>query len=296
MIELIKKIFAGVFSVIGNKRKINQDNFYINGKILKDINKETYKYNTWSHEEIYAVCDGMGGENDGEVASRIAVEEIKNISQNKKLDDSVIHSAIDKANRKICQYISEHGENCGSTFVAVVIKNDEATIYNIGDSRCYLIRNNKITQLTKDHTLTAQMVDAGMLTYEQAEKDKRRHSLVQHLGIFPEEMTLSTYKNSFKTEIGDILIICSDGLTDKLDNKGIIEIVKENENIADLPYELVQSAIDIGSTDNITAMVLKIQKDKEEGLIRILYVIICVCAGLLGALCALISLILFFNK
>ena len=290
---MIYKIFSNVFSTIGSKRKVNQDNYYLNGKILEDTHKAVSQQVDSSEEGIYAICDGMGGESDGEVASLIAVKELKEIHDVKQTDESVIRSVIDKANTKICSHITGKGKNSGSTFVAAVVKRKRADIYNIGDSRCYLIRKDSIRQLTKDHTLAAQMVESGMITEEEAKTDIRRHQLVQHLGIFPEEMTLSIHKNSVSLESGDILLLCSDGITDGLDDQEIIETVRHNDNAYTLAFELAENAMNNGSLDNITAMVINIQADRDEVMVRILYIIICICSAILGALSAIFNLLMF---
>ena len=242
---------------------------------------------------VFAVCDGMGGESDGEIASRIIVDELNKIRNVKYIDSSVINEVIDKSNSKICNHITKTNENSGSTFVSAIIQKNKADIYNIGDSRCYLIREKNILQLTKDHTLVAQMIDNGKISKEEAKKDRRRHQLTQHLGIFPEDMTLSVHHKSIDLQVNDILLLCSDGVTDGLSDEEILLSVQENEDVVFLPMEIANKAMKNGSSDNVTAMIVNILDDPQRNLLYILYKIICVGAGVIGALLAIISLFLF---
>ena len=284
---MIQKLSASVFSATGNYREINQDNYYLNGSVLTDVNKPRIHKHTSVSDGLFAVCDGMGGENDGEIASRLVVDSLGEYDP-----EDNIREIISKANNKICQHIIETKNNSGSTLVMAAIENFKADIYNIGDSRCYLIRGNDITQLSKDHTMTNDLVQAGKLTEEEAKSDKRRHQLTQHLGIFPEEMSISVYHKTVELFENDILLMCTDGLSDVLTNEEILEIVKDNDNTNTLALELAEDALNNGSKDNVTAMVVKVRRDQKEELIRMLYILICVCSGLIGGITALITLFL----
>lgn len=289
--RMIQKISASVFSTVGNRRNINQDNYYLNGKIIDDPNAIVIHDSVSIANGIFAVCDGMGGESDGEIASRIIVDEFMELDID-RVDSKSVSQVIDIANSNICAHITQSGENCGSTFVAALIRGKKAEIYNIGDSRCYLIRDNNILQLSKDHTLVAEMVSSGRITEENAKKDPHRHQLTQHLGIFPEEMSLSIYHKTIELQKDDIILLCSDGVTDGLDNQKISEIVNNHDNIDSLTTSIADQAMRNGSTDNITAMVLHYSEDHKNTIIRFLYTMLCISAGIAGILAAIITLLL----
>ena len=208
-------LFVTVYSDTGIRKTINQDNFFLNGKMLRSVNDKDCDYKVFCEDGVFAVCDGMGGESDGEIASRIAVEEIGNMYENVRYPEKQhIFSVIDEANRKMCDIMHTKGEKMGSTMALATINKRQLSVYNVGDSKCYLINKNGIQKLTKDHTLIAQMIESGMMTEEQAKTDRRRHQLVQHLGIFPDEMTLSPHCTTATIEPDDVILLCSDGISD----------------------------------------------------------------------------------
>ena len=268
------RLFASVYSDKGTRKTVNQDNFFLNGKILRNVSDTTTEQTGFYPDGVFAVCDGMGGESDGEIASRIAVDEIGGMYQSVKYPDKqVVWSVISGANQKICDFMKAKGEHMGSTMVMAVVQDKQLSVYNIGDSRCYLVNKNGVRKLTKDHTLIAQMVESGMLTEEQAKTDRRRHQLVQHLGILSEDMTLSPYYAQVEIFPDDVILLCSDGLTDTLDENAIRTIILHNEDINRLAYELVSEAKGRGSTDNITAMVIKVRENPLKNIIKAVYLL-----------------------
>ena len=284
---------SAVCTTIGRKRGMNQDNFYLDGQILMDTGCQKLILKKTANDGIFSVCDGMGGEADGDVASRIVAEELKKSASGGDMDEACVSRAVDTANTKICAHIKSMGRTCGSTFVAALINGGSASIFNIGDSRCYLIREGRIYQLTKDHTLARQMVLSGMMTEEQAKNDPRRHQLTQHLGIFPEEMTLSMYRDVIDIRDGDKLLLCSDGLTDGLEDGAILDIAARNDSVDSRVNDLVEEAMNAGSTDNVTAMLIDISKEIREGMSGALWTLIYICSGLAGIIAALLCLFLF---
>ncbi len=287
------RLFASVYSDKGTRKTVNQDNFFLNGKILHNIRDTTTEQTGLYQDGVFAVCDGMGGESDGEIASRIAVDEIGGMYQSVKYPDKqVVWSVISGANQKICDFMKAKGEHMGSTMVMAVVQDKQLSVYNIGDSRCYLVNKNGVRKLTKDHTLIAQMVESGMLTEEQAKTDRRRHQLVQHLGILSEDMTLSPYYAQVEIFPDDVILLCSDGLTDTLDENAIRTIILHNEDINRLAYELVSEAKGRGSTDNITAMVIKVRENPLKNIIKAVYLLSAVSSTFFGMFMATLILLL----
>ncbi len=291
-----KKIFASVSSNRGSVRKNNQDNFFLNGRISFSDKEEYVSANGYFSDGVFAVADGMGGESYGEFASKVAVETLNEFVDNEKLDNiNVVQRYIDSANTKICNKILDTQERIGTTITLVSVYNDVASLYNVGDSRCFLYRNGEIKQISKDHTVVANLIEMNMLTEEEAKTDKRRHQLLQHLGIFPEDIAISVFEGEkIKLSKGDIIIICSDGVTDVLDNCDIKEIIKRNTRVQRISDDLVYSAINKGSKDNVTALVIQACKKSSKLSPKIAWALGCIGAGLLGILAGLIYLNIMF--
>lgn len=279
-----KQLSVSFCTNMGTTRKINQDNFYINGEILRDPNRKQVSAKGNFSDGIFAIADGMGGESDGEFASLKAVEALDMLRGKKKASYEDICYCVDLANKEICEKISSTGRKSGTTIVLAVTDGKNMNIYNIGDSKCLLYSNGTLTQLSKDHTVTAQMVEAGLMTKEQAKSDNRSHQLFQHLGIFPDDMTLSLFRNEKITfSKNDILILCSDGMTDGLEDEDIINHIKANRSFSELSKELVASAIKKGSKDNVSVLAIKKTGSKGSEFGSALYIAACIGAAALGA-------------
>ena len=257
------KLEVSLFSTRGRIRSINQDNYFINGKTLANSADENDSFRLTCKEGLFAVADGMGGEHDGEFASLAVVRALADMKQRTPTYEQLC-KCIENANNLICARSESISARIGSTIVAAVISGERLAVCNVGDSKCLMYKDGKITQLSKDHTVTAQLVEAGIITPEQALKDNRRHRLFQHLGIPQEEMTLSVYSNEeVVIQDGDIIILCSDGLTDGLSFDDISSAIKENNDIDNLSQKLAALAMEKGSTDNITVMTIAVTEKKR---------------------------------
>lgn len=255
---------------VGKVRKNNEDNFYFNG-IYKRAPEETHfmKKDLVYHGGLFAVCDGMGGEEFGEKASLFAVENLKEF-QNKDFE-KYVNEYIGKANKRICDMIEENnGTRSGTTLALIYINNGKFVSYNIGDSRVYVYRNGKLMQVSEDHTRTAQMIKMGVMTKEQASTHKDRHVLTQHLGIFEDELIIQAYKSE-KAEIvnNDMYLLCSDGLTDMLQDSEIENILKKELTAKEYVEMLINAALENGGKDNVTVGIIKNIGKKEKFLDKI---------------------------
>lgn len=218
---------------------------------------------------LLVVADGMGGHNAGEIASRTVVNSIENYfkSQKEELKKDALKSlknSIEGANREVIKASSDNEElsGMGSTCTAMLILDNKTFLAHVGDSRAYLVRQKKITQLTKDHTLAEKMLDSGIMTEEEAKKSPHRNMLIKAVGI-SDEIEVETYE-PFNTAPGDIYLLCSDGLTEYIDEEEICSIL----NIYD-PEEacnlLVKIANKRGGKDNITVQIAKVNNsDKPD--------------------------------
>ncbi len=224
---------------------------------------------------IYVVCDGMGGAAAGEVASKMAVESLleyfRKAGKDGKMDIAGVYpsefslraialgSAITLANQQIfdASRASEDHAGMGSTIVAVAVSEDKYSIANVGDSRIYHIRGNSIRQLTQDHSLVMEQVRRGLITAEDAKHVDYQNIVIRALGA---EATVQTDLEDLSAEVGDVLVMCSDGLTRYLDEAKILEIVSNSTALEYAVDKLVLTARDAGGADNITVLAVKFQE------------------------------------
>lgn len=251
---------------VGRIRRNNEDNYYLNGIYKKDVDIlcdsacDTIK----DTNGLYAVCDGMGGEEYGEQASLIAVSTLSEY-QKSNFKNSV-KNYTKQANKKICDLIQENnGARSGTTFVALNIDKNTATIFNVGDSRVYIQRNGKLKQLSNDHTQLQQMIDMGILSSENIRNHKSKHVLTQHFGIFEDEMIITPYiADNIKLHNGDIFLLCSDGLTDMLSDNRINQILSESNNLKQCVKNLIDEALLNGGKDNITVLIVRCRDESKK--------------------------------
>lgn len=246
----------GIIMSHGGKARINnEDNGYLDGYYRLD-DKEFI----WSSEKetenhfLAAVFDGMGGEEHGEVASRIAAR-MMYAMKNKKFSE-VIEEYVAKSSESILSYAKN--TNMGTTYAAVSIEENKYYFSNLGDSRGYLFRNGTLRQMTKDHNMVQEFLRAGILTEEQAKVHPERHTVYQFLGMKDEEdIPLEPYQQEpTEVQVGDICLLCSDGLTDMLKDDEICDILIKERTIKDSADNLLQSALKQGGKDNVTILLL----------------------------------------
>ena len=256
-------IHSAVASNIGNIREKNEDSFFLDGITLDPSVKGTVIASNKSTNGLFAVCDGMGGEVSGEVASMIAVSTLGKFYQKaregKVSFTSMIDSYTEEANARICdEMLKNGGQRMGTTYVMLLIEDNTAYIYNIGDSRAYLLRDRKLTQLSHDHTQIRQLLKMNILTPEEAKTHPERNRLTQHLGIFPEEMIIEPYVVApIAIMSGDTFLLCSDGLTDMLTDNEIEGIMNKLTDPKEMTEKLAEESLLQGGKDNVTVLVAK---------------------------------------
>lgn len=232
----------------GKVREINQDYFYISTSL--------------DQVQLYILADGMGGYSGGEIASSLAVQTAKNYIENNFKDiekdkDSIIQllgSSMEYANMIVYEKSKENPElqGMGTTLEICLIYNNKAYIGHVGDSRIYRIRKDFIRKLTQDHSYVQKLVKEGTITKEQAEHHPQKNMLMKALGcnafVEPDVMVKGFLKD-------DIIIMCSDGLTNLVDQTTIYEMA--SKNIEQATKDLVKLANDRGGHDNITVIIIK---------------------------------------
>lgn len=215
------------------------------------------------------VADGMGGHRAGDVASMMTIDMLK---------ESWIHSShIETANdadewlrihiSKVNEALFQHAENnsecqgMGTTIVAVICTEKFATIANIGDSRCYLFNESGFKQVTEDHSLVNELVRTGQITKEDAENHPRKNVLLRALGTESKvEMDISTVI----FEEDDMILLCSDGLSNKLSEQEMLEIIKNDQPFEDKADSFINLANHYGGEDNITLVLIQ-YNDESAG-------------------------------
>lgn len=235
----------------GAVRKDNQDSFIIEKCDAADCT-------------ILALCDGMGGAKAGEIASRISnkafvsfvYERLTSRGRKKIPLPQMLEEACREANGVSYEYsiFDEMYRGMGSTIVGGVIKNNgNGYIINVGDSRAYLISPDagRITQITRDHSLIQELVESGVITKEQAKTHPQKNVITRAVGS---EATVKA--DVFQVSIGadDVLLLCSDGLTNTLEEDEILEAAKENRSPEALCRYLMRKALNRGARDNVTVI------------------------------------------
>lgn len=241
----MSKAFAT--SDVGKAREINEDYFYI----------------SYPDDEIqlFILADGMGGYNGGEVASKLAVTSAKNyilsnFEKNNSDKDTILvgKDSSQYANMVVYEKAKENPElsKMGTTLDICLIYQSKAFISHIGDSRIYRIRKDFMRKLTKDHSYVQQLIDEGKITKEESLKHPKKNMLMKALGCTPFIEPDAMIKGFIKE---DVILMCSDGLTNMVSEERIKQIIKENPT--DATKLLVQEANDNGGNDNITAIIIR---------------------------------------
>lgn len=245
---------------IGTVRSNNEDNFYLQRKYRARVDQKIAEAATEGSTKRFlaAVADGMGGEQKGEFASLEAVKAMRPAAFGDIA--KIARESVLRANGKICSRMRDEGARMGSTLTALYLADDRAVCVNIGDSRVYLLRQERLTRLTKDHNKAQQLIDLNFLSPEKARSHPSRHELTRHLGVFPEEMELSPDVSApMDLRQGDCFLMCSDGLYDALTDEQIARILLSEASLRQKTKALVDQALAEGSRDNVTALVVQIR-------------------------------------
>ncbi|MBQ9041482.1 MAG: Stp1/IreP family PP2C-type Ser/Thr phosphatase [Eggerthellaceae bacterium] len=202
---------------------------------------------------LFVVADGMGGHAAGEVASEIAVSTIEELAPD-FADAEALGHAVEEANRDIINAAlsGEGREGMGTTVTAAVLERNHLVIAQVGDSRAYLLHNGELTQLTRDHSLMANMIEAGQITPEEARFHPSRSVITRALGNDPDTVP-DLYE--INVEDGDRLLLCSDGLYSMLEDDEIAAVMRRVSDPQKCATTLVNGAIAAGGHDNVTVIV-----------------------------------------
>lgn len=254
------KIQAACGCNIGRRRTNNEDNFYFDNRLLPKENQglktAVMVEQRLEREMCFGVFDGMGGESYGEEASFLAAAVAKN--QEKILADFIyppkqyLTDLVKEMNDAVCKRSEQLGSGrMGSTAVMLYLNHDYAYICNVGDSRAFRLRQDEFIQISEDHTDARFLAEQGI---------RRKPSLTQHLGIWPDEMELEPYVAKGQLQDGDQFLLCSDGLTDMVSNAEIRAIMKEHEDVRLCVDTLIERALEQGGKDNVTVILVRVKE------------------------------------
>ena len=246
--------------------------FYLTdaGKVRSHNEDSVIIVRNQNDDYLLAVADGMGGHRCGEVASSIAIsylgKHFQETFRNMNKEDAVdwIRQSVKEINRLIFNHAEEHPESkgMGTTLVLAISTNDYVLFGNIGDSSGFAMKDNHIHKITYDHTLVNLLVTAGELTEEQAKDHPKRNVLMKALGAnAPVEIDIF----DCDIEVSDILL-CSDGLTNMLDQESIERVLLSDYSVEDKVIRLIKKAINRGGTDNVSVAYLeRFSRELKEG-------------------------------
>ena len=213
---------------------------------------------------LFAVADGMGGAQAGEVASRLAADSLRELELGDLSSPEQTVELIREANRRVYEYSSENASarGMGTTMTVALVEGSVVTIGHVGDSRAYLLRDDQLTQLTQDHSLVAELVRSGRLSPKEAASHPRRSVITRALGT-DSDVEVDVF--SLRGQDGDLFLLCSDGLTSMLSDEEIARLlVATRADLDEAGKALITAANQAGGEDNITVVMFELEADEAE--------------------------------
>jgi PPM family protein phosphatase len=213
---------------------------------------------------LFAVADGMGGAKAGEVASAVAVEAVEGAQESSEPAEAQLASIVREANRRIYDLAvaDESRRGMGTTLTLAKLHGDEVSLAHVGDSRAYRLRDGELEQLTRDHSLVAELERSGQITPEAAEHHPQRSIITRALGPEP-DVEVDTYTLAGRP--GDLFLICSDGLTSMISDDEVGLILRSAGSLDEAADELVRAANQSGGKDNITVILFRLGEGEAAG-------------------------------
>jgi len=213
------------------------------------------------------VADGMGGHQAGDVASQMAIDiigrelEQSPLPETAERREALLRAVVKTANEQIFTVASERDQyhGMGTTVVVAILHEDQISIGHIGDSRAYRLNGSSFVQLTEDHSLVNELVRSGQITPEEASRHPHRNAVLRALGTEP-EVELDVMH--LEMVPGDLFLLCSDGLSNMVDDEEIANILRERTDLDALADRLIQEALQAGGGDNVTVVLMR---EDEEG-------------------------------
>ncbi len=223
------------------------------GKV-REKNEDDYLIKNKNEFKIFVVADGMGGHEAGDVASALAIETINNYEFKAECLDRDIKKAIRLANKKIYKQSKADNKKMGTTITLAIIKDNLVKIGHIGDSRAYIYNGKQLEQITKDHSYVRELVKKDLISEAEAKDHPQKNVLLKALGT-ESEPEIDLIETKFKQ--GDLILLCSDGLTNMVAEKEIQNVLASNLDVEEKAKKLVETANENGGHDNITVLIYK---------------------------------------
>jgi protein phosphatase len=241
---------------VGRRRKLNEDNYLVD-----------------SETNLYAVCDGMGGHNAGEVASKMSIETIESFIQkshrekeitwpygldvNLSFDGNRLKTALQLANKRVFKAADNREDytGMGTTAVAALITENAMTLGSAGDSRCYMVRDAKLTQLTRDDSWVTSAWAEGILSSDEIERHPLRNVITKAIGA---KEAIEIEVSEHKLQGGDIVFLCSDGLHAMINDEQILKVITPFPGtLEEAARKLIDAANEAGGKDNVSVVMLR---------------------------------------
>jgi protein phosphatase len=215
----------------------------------------------YARAPLFAVADGMGGAQAGEIASKIAVE---TVGADAGDDPGKLAEVVQTANERIHELSrsDERRAGMGTTMTVVLVGEEEVHIAHVGDSRAYLLRAGTLERLTRDHSLVDELVRQGKLSPEEAQEHPQRSVITRAVGP---ESRVEVDTETWQAKRGDVYLICSDGLTTMVDEPGVQRILEQASSLEQAGHALIDAANDAGGRDNITVILFRLDEVESAG-------------------------------
>ena len=246
------------YSTTGNTRSQNQDKLYVNG--ITDLGQEV-KTGIYLSDDIYqlfAVCDGMGGMQCGDEAARMTLNGLMQYPVDQL--GTRWKQCISEINRQLCDWQKSEGIQSGCSLAVLLLGGGTAQIVNIGDSRIYLCRDEEIQQLSTDDTLFELLRNSrNRMTASHTLSPQTKNQLLRYLGMEEDEFVLEPHIREVTCKAEDVFLVCSDGVSSVLEPQQMRDTVMLRETVEDMTFELVQTAMNAGSADNMTCIAVQVR-------------------------------------
>lgn len=254
------EIEAAFDSDVGRHRERNEDNCYFDGAVMKQEHEgpPAPLYKVFEPDGVFfAIFDGMGGVEGGEVASYLAgrtfQEACAHVEHRAMLSESFFHQAVEKMNDTVCYEARQRGSQMGTTFVSFAFCEETVCVCNVGDSRAYRLRDGVLTQLSVDDVGVARQTDRG------------KPGLTQCIGAPSLQRQPEPHLLLGRVRTGDVYLLCSDGLTDMVPQQEIADTLHTARNAEICTQKLVDHALDLGGRDNVTVIVMRVIENAADG-------------------------------
>jgi len=264
------KIEAAVCSNMGKVRKNNEDNFYFNGLYMDENQRNGGGMVSREYKEplqIYAVCDGMGGEEGGEDASITAVRALFSLPREYQGAENpqVVKDKLQLISDTIEENARKKGYHSGTTIAMTILNRENVQVFHVGDSRVYRMDGKKLSRMTLDHSEVQRLCSMGIITADQMDTHPKRHMITQYLGMPRGDGLLSPgVSREEPLKDGERYLLCSDGLTDMVKDPEIEAILGKAKTAEEAVKQLTLAALKNGGRDNVTTICLFVRREKEE--------------------------------